>query len=338
MILSGGSGTRLWPVSTPDVPKQFAPLFSGLTLFERTLIRLASMPEAAPPLVIAGSGHLDLVGEAAERVGVPPELMIVEPDGRNTAPAAVAAALASSSDDVLVILPSDHLIGDEEAFRVVVRQAAEIAARGHIVTLGVVPSRPETGYGYIERGDPVGPAYRVARFKEKPSSDEAEMLANDGRHLWNAGIFIVPAGLLVEETATLAPEILSGVRSSLTEPDGDLLRLGEEFTDIEKISLDHAVMEKTQAALVIPIDVGWDDVGSFDALWAVSDKDEMGNAIEGDVVLGDVSGSLILASSRRVAVVGLEDVVVVETPEAVLVLPRRRSQDVKGLAEHGGFP
>lgn len=263
-------------------------------------------------------------------------MIIVEPDGRNTAPAAMAAALASSPDDVLVILPSDHLIADEEAFRTRVRQAAEIAARGNILTFGVLPSRAETGYGYIERGEPVDSAYRVSRFKEKPSPDEAVILANDGRHLWNSGIFVVPAGLLIEEAARLAPEILTGVRSSLTEPDGDLLRLGEDFAGVEKISLDHAVMEKTRAALVIPIDVGWDDVGSFQALWAVSDKDEHDNAISGDVLASDVSGSLILAGSRRVAVVGLEDVVVVETPEAVLVLPRSRSQDVKGLIDDEG--
>lgn len=291
------------------------------------------MSEASAPLVVSGSGHLELVRRASANAGVRPALMIIEPDGRNTAPAAIAAALTCSSDEVLVILPSDHLIADEEAFRERVGRAAEIASRGHILTFGVIPSRAETGYGYIEQGEPLDGGYRVSRFKEKPNAEEAEALWRDGKHLWNSGIFVVPAGLLIEEAARHAPEILTGVRSAIGEPEDDTLLLGRSFAGVEKISLDHAIMEKTSAALVIPIDVGWDDVGSFQALWAVSAKDEENNAISGDVVTSDVSASLIMAGSRRVAVVGLDDLVVVETPDAVLVIPRDRSQEVRELIE-----
>lgn len=333
VILSGGSGTRLWPVSTPELPKQFAPLISGRSLFEQTLARFAPMSETSSPLLVSGSGHLELVRRAAANAGVRPGLIIIEPEGRNTAPAAIAAALSCSPDEVLVILPSDHLIADEETFRERVRQAADVASRGHILTFGVVPSRAETGYGYIEQGARVDGGYRVSRFKEKPNEEEAAVLWRDGKHLWNSGIFVVPAGLLIEEATRHAPDILDGVRSAIGDPEDDTLRLGESFVEVEKISLDHAIMEKTSAALVIPIDVGWDDVGSFQALWAVSARDEDDNAISGDVVTADVSGSLILAGSRRVAVVGVEDLVVVETPEAVLVLPRDRSQEVKKLIE-----
>ena len=303
-------------------------------MFEETLVRLSPMPGALPPLVVTGAAHLGLVREAAAKAGVDPELMIVEPDGRNTAPAAIAAALWSSPEEVLVILPSDHLIGDYEVFRSRVAHAAEVAASGYIVTFGVIPDRPETGYGYIEQGDPVNGGFQVRRFKEKPEADEARALSTDGRHLWNSGIFVVPAGLLIEEAARHVPEVLAGVETAFTEPSQGTLSLGKSFAEVEKISLDHAIMEKTTRALVVPIDVGWDDVGSFQALWALSDKDGQENAVSGDVLISDVSGSLIIAGSRRVAVAGVDDLVVIETPDAVLVLPRDRSQDVKTLIEN----
>ncbi len=323
-------------MSTTELPKQFVPMFSGRSLFERTLTRLTQLPEASAPLIVTGSSHLHLVVRASDAAGVRPHLMIVEPDGRNTAPAAIAAALTCQSDEILAILPSDHLIDDREGFRAAVRQAADLAAEGHIVTFGVVPNRPETGYGYIERGESVGVGYQVASFKEKPPVEAAETLSSDGRHLWNSGIFVVPAGFLIDEVARLAPDVLEGVRAALGEPKEATLELDDSFAEVEMVSIDHAVMEKTSSALVIPIDLGWDDLGSFQALWALSDKDENGNAITGDVITNEVTGSLIIARSRRVAVSGLVDVVIVETPEGVLVLPRARSQDVKKLIEDAG--
>lgn len=336
VVLSGGSGTRLWPVSTPNLPKQFASLIGGSSLFERTIQRLAPLPETAAPIVITGAGHVELVRATAARAKIDPGLIIVEPMGRNTAPAAMAAALVSDPDDVLVILPSDHLIGDEEGFREAVTRAVEVAAAGHIVTFGIVPRSAETGYGYIEKGPGLDGAFEVERFKEKPELEEAERLYSDGKHLWNSGIFVVTAQLLVDEAARHAPEILEGVKRAMSGPHDDILELREEFGSVEKISFDHAVMEKTSTAAVVPLEVGWDDVGSFDALWAVSDQDEHGNVVSGDVVALDVAGSLVLATSRHVAVAGMDDVVVVETPEAVLVLPRSRSQEVKHLIEDAG--
>ena len=338
MILSGGSGTRLWPVSTPNLPKQFASLIGGRSLFERTIRRLDPIAESTAPIVITGEGHIDLVRATAVSAEVAPGLIIVEPTGRNTAPAAIAAALVSDPGDVLVMLPSDHLIADEDGFREAVSRAVVVAASGHIVTFGIVPTSPETGYGYIEKGASLDGAFQVERFKEKPELDEAERIYNDGSHLWNSGIFVVPAQVLLDEAASLAPDILEGVRRALSPPRGDVVRLAGSFAEVEKISFDHAVMEKTTRAAVVPLDVGWDDVGSFDALWAVSDQDEQGNVVFGDAVTLDVSGSLVLSTSRRVAVAGMDDVVVVETPEAVLVLPRNRSQEVKRLVEDDGTP
>jgi mannose-1-phosphate guanylyltransferase/mannose-6-phosphate isomerase len=336
VILSGGSGTRLWPVSTPNLPKQFASLIDGRSLFERTIRRLDPLREGGAPIVITGEAHIDLVRSTAARAKVAPALIIVEPAGRNTAPAAVAAALVSDPDDVLVILPSDHLIPDEDGFRDSVATAVVVASAGHIVTFGIVPTSPETGYGYIEKGESIDGGFQVARFKEKPDIEEAERIYSDGSHLWNSGIFVVTAQVLLDETARYAPDLLEGVRGSVSDPLGDVLELDDSFADVEKISFDHAVMEKTTKAAVVPLEVGWDDVGSFDALWAVSDQDEEGNVVSGDAVTLDVTGSLILATSRRVAVAGLDDVVVVETPEAVLVLPRSRSQEVRRLVEDDG--
>ena len=336
VILSGGSGTRLWPVSTPNLPKQFAPLIGGRSLFERSLGRLDALPETAAPIVVAGAEHVDLVRAAATRAKVAPGLIIVEPAGRNTAPAAIAAGLVSDPEEILVILPSDHLIADEEGFLGAVSTAVEVASAGRIVTFGVVPTSPETGYGYIERGASIDGAFEVERFKEKPDRDEAERLYDDGRHLWNSGIFVTEAKVLLAEAAQHAPDILTGVKGALSGPPGDVLELGESFASLTKISLDHAIMEKTSVAAVVPLEVGWDDVGSFDALWAVSDQDEQGNVFSGDTITVDVSGSLVLATSRRVAVAGMEDVVVVETPDAVLVLPRSRSQEVRSLVEDDG--
>lgn len=333
MILSGGSGTRLWPVSTPNLPKQFASLIDGRSLFERTIRRLDPLPDCAAPIVITGEGHIDLVRATAAIANVAPGLIIVEPAGRNTAPAAMAAALVSDPEDVLVILPSDHLIADEDGFRDAVSRAVVVASSGHIVTFGIVPTSPETGYGYIEKGPSVDGAFQVERFKEKPELEEAERIYNDGCHVWNSGIFVATAQVLLGEAARHAPRVLEGVKEALSAPRDDVLRLSDSFAGVEKISFDHAVMEKTTSAAVMPLEVGWDDVGSFDALWAVSDQDENGNVVSGDAVTLDVTGSLVLATSRRVAVAGMDDVVVVETPEAVLVLPRSRSQEVKRLVE-----
>lgn len=333
MILSGGAGTRLWPLSTPGFPKQFATLTGEDSLFTQALHRLAGRPGVSPPIVVTGSAHAELVKVFAAESGVDIHLVLVEPAGRNTAPASLAAALSSDPDDVLVILPSDHLIRDQGAFADAVIRSVEYAAEGSVVTFGVVPSRAETGYGYIELGEPLPGAFRVRRFKEKPDQEEAERLTSGGNHVWNSGMFVVSAAGLLMEASRHCPVILAGVTAAMRAPVDGIVELGAEFLNVERISLDHAIMEKTENAIVMPIDVGWDDVGSFEALWSIAEKDGRGNVTSGDTVLIDVEGSLVKATSRTVAVAGVSDVVVVETPDVVLVVPRNQSQMVRDLAE-----
>lgn len=333
MILSGGAGTRLWPLSTPGFPKQFATLTGEDSLFTQALHRLAGRPGVSPPIVVTGSAHAELVKVFAAESGVDIHLVLVEPAGRNTAPASLAAALSSDPDDVLVILPSDHLIRDQGAFADAVIRSVEYAAEGSVVTFGVVPSRAETGYGYIELGEPLPGAYKVRRFKEKPDQEEAERLTSGGNHVWNSGMFVVSAAGLLMEASRHCPVILAGVTAAMRAPVDGIVELGAEFLNVERISLDHAIMEKTENAVVMPIDVGWDDVGSFEALWSIAEKDGRGNVTSGDTVLIDVEGSLVKATSRTVAVAGVSDVVVVETPDVVLVVPRNQSQMVRDLAE-----
>jgi mannose-1-phosphate guanylyltransferase/mannose-6-phosphate isomerase len=339
VVLSGGSGTRLWPLSTPERPKQFVPLFDGRSLFELTLSRLQGISNAGSPLVVTGRAHVSLVSDALKASGVDSSRVLVEPTGRNTAPAALAAALLAKPDDILAIVPSDHLVTDVAAFRDAVGIAADHAGGGRIVTFGIRPSRAETGYGYIEIGDSHGSAaHSVARFKEKPDTTEAETLASDGRHVWNSGMFVARADQLLAEAGTHCPEILAGVTNALPEIKGDgggieIHELGEAFQDVESISIDYAIMERTDNAIVIPIDVGWDDVGSYRSLLTALTRDSNGNHVEGEVTIADVSGSFVKASSRAVAVAGLNDVVVVETPDAVLVVPLDRSQYVRELSE-----
>ncbi len=331
VVLSGGSGTRLWPLSTAEMPKQFVPLIGGRSLFDLTLDRLAAIDAVGPPVVVTGSVHLPHVMESlAAASGA---RVLVEPIGRNTAPAVIASALLADSDEVLLIVPSDQLITDADGFARAVALAAVAAEEGGIVTFGITPDRPETGSGYIERGEPAGNgAFEVIRFKEKPGPEEAVALAGDGRHLWNSGMFVATSQGLLEEARIHCPDIVDAVTASLDVAVDRVVELGAEFSEARAISLDYAIMEKTDRALVFPLDVGWDDVGSYRSLLDALVLDEAGNHIEGDVTLLDVTGSLIKARSRRVAVAGLKDVVVVETPDAVLVIPLDRSQDVRGLA------
>lgn len=334
MILSGGSGTRLWPLSTPGRPKQFADLVpGGASMFHATLTRLSGLPGLGVPIVVTGADHLGLVESAltdAEMVG---SVVIVEPVGRNTAPAVAAAVTVADPDDVLVILPSDHLIADLDRFRGHVGEAVGHARAGAIVTFGVVPTRPDTGYGYLEVGDAQDGAHRLAGFKEKPGPEEAQALVADGHHLWNSGMFVAQAGHLEEEMSRTSPEVLIGVRDAVGPAEGEVIRLGPGFARVEAISFDHAVMERTDRGIVIPIDVGWDDLGSYLALFGHAVKDRRGNAVSGRVVLDDVDDSLVMATWRVVAVAGLSSVVVVETPEAVLVVPLDRAQMVRDLVE-----
>lgn len=329
VILSGGSGTRLWPLSTRDVPKQFAPIFEGRSLFELTLSRLDDIADVGSPLVVTGADHVDLVQRSLRDSGIANGLVIVEPTGRNTAPAALAAALLAGPEDVLVILPSDHLVSDVAGFRSAVAVAANHALAGPIVTFGIHPSRPETGFGYIEMGSPAGErAFEVTRFKEKPGLEEAERMVSDGGHVWNSGMFVATASRLLAEAEQHCQAVLRGVEAALPVATADTIELGPSFAEVDAVSIDHAIMEKTERALVVPIDLGWDDVGSYASLLHVLERDENDNHVAGAVTLRDVEGSFISAQSRKVVVAGLSDVVVVETADAVLVVPLDRSQEV----------
>lgn len=329
VVLSGGSGTRLWPISTSQLPKQFVPLIDGHSLFALTTARLDGLGGVVDPIIVTGSRHVGLVEDALADWRA--HQVIVEPIGRNTAPAAIAAGLAADPDDILVILPSDHIVTDLAAFHGAVEAAADAASHGAIVTFGVEPTRPETGYGYIEVGEERGGAFVVTRFKEKPTIEEAGRLAGDGRHFWNSGMFVVEAGKLLASAGALCPELLDGVRRAMPDTPGRRLDLGDSFAGLEAISFDYAIMEKTPDAVVIPLHAGWSDIGSFRSLLEVTPRDGHGNHAEGDVLVRDVHGSYVKATSRKVVVVGLEEVAVVETPDAVLVLPLDRSQDVRQI-------
>lgn len=330
VILSGGAGTRLWPLSTESNPKQFLDLVGG-SLFEATLTRLHGLPDLAPALVLAGAQHVDAVDLAVTAIGAEIESVVVEPQGRNTAPAIIAAALLADPDDVLVVLPADHLIDKRNEFVAKVGTAVSVAREGALVLFGVLPTRPETGYGYIETGSAVGAALEVVAFIEKPDPERAEQILTDRHHLWNSGMFVFTARAILEESASLCPDLLAGVNATVPAHRGPRIELGPGFSEVEAVSIDHAVMEHTDRAVVVPIDVGWSDVGSWQSVWESSPHDSSDNVLVGDVAVIDVAGSYIHATSRLVAVAGMEDLVVVETEDAVLVLPRGNSQLVREI-------
>ncbi|OBS09969.1 mannose-1-phosphate guanylyltransferase/mannose-6-phosphate isomerase [Acidihalobacter prosperus] len=338
VILSGGSGTRLWPLSRHAYPKQFIPLVGELSLFQTTLRRLAGLPGVAAPCVVGNDEQRFMVAEQLRALGVDGRILL-EPIGRNTAPAIAAAALDIAVADpqaLMLVLPADHLINDVQAFHAAVAAATAAARDGALVTFGVVPTRAETGYGYIEAGDVLGegPARRVARFVEKPALDVAEAYVAGGRHWWNSGMFLFTAERYLQVLETHAPAILEAARRAhaLAREDLDFLRLdAEAFAASPSDSIDYAVMEPTDDAVVVPLDAGWSDVGSWQALWEVGAKDETGNRLEGDVIALDCRDSYVHAEHRLVAVLGLSDVVVAETADAVLVSARDRVQEVKSV-------
>ncbi len=341
IILSGGSGSRLWPLSRQAHPKQFQAVAGQDTLLQATVRRLPTDLDFAPPVVVCNEEHRFLVSEQLADIGVTPADILLEPVGRNTAPAIAVATLtiARETPDALVAsFASDHAIADDVGFRRSVRQAGDITARhDRIVTLGAPVTSAHTGYGYIERGETLaGDAhgYAVESFVEKPDEATAQAYWQGGRHDWNASIFVFRAGVLVAEFERQAPEVLAAARAALDGAEADLhfLRLDSEaFAAAPSISLDHAIMERTRNAAVVPLDSGWGDLGTWDELWHPGlDHD---NVCEGDVVALDVEGSYIRAESRLVAVQGVRDLVVVETPDAVLVTRRGGGQDIRALVD-----
>jgi mannose-1-phosphate guanylyltransferase/mannose-6-phosphate isomerase len=341
VILSGGSGTRLWPVSRESFPKQLWPLISDHTLLQETALR-ARGKCFAPPVVVCDQEHRFLIAEQLRAAGIPSPRILLEPVGRNSAPAiAAAASLVAETDPdaVLWLLAADHVIADTAALHHSLAIAAAAARAGRVVTFGMRPTAPETGYGYIAVGaalDDAPGAYSVAQFVEKPDAAEAARLATDGKHLWNSGMFVFSARTLLEELATHAPDVLPPVRRAVAErsTDLDFIRLGvEAFTACPAISLDYAVAERTSRAAVVPADIGWSDVGSWNALWELGRKDEQGNVAVGDVLLEAARNCYVRSDGMVAAVVGLEDAVVVVTEDAVLAIHRDHAQDVKKVVD-----
>jgi mannose-1-phosphate guanylyltransferase / mannose-6-phosphate isomerase len=337
VILSGGAGTRLWPLSRELYPKQLLPLVGRHTMLQDTVRRLVGL-SAEPPMVVANEAHRFLVAEQLREINCTPRAIVLEPRGRNTAPAialaAHAALAADEGDSLLLVLPADHVIRDVGAFHAAVELATAAARAGALATFGIVPSAPETGYGYIRRGVSDGGAYRIAEFVEKPDAERAQAYLDSGEYYWNSGMFMFRARRYLEELEKFAPDIASVCRSSFARATRDL-----DFTRIDagmfescrSESIDYAVMEKTADAVVIPLAAGWSDVGSWSSLHAACDHDQQGNTLQGDVIVEDTSGCYIYSESRLVATVGLSDHVVVETKDAVLVAPKDRVQDVKKL-------
>ncbi|HAI94598.1 MAG TPA: mannose-1-phosphate guanylyltransferase/mannose-6-phosphate isomerase [Xanthomonadaceae bacterium] len=335
VILSGGSGTRLWPLSREAYPKQFIPLYGSDTMLQATWKRVTDIV-ALPPIIVANQEHRFVAAEQLQQAGAKPDTILLEPIGRNTAPAIAIAALhamAGGKDPLLLVLPSDHVIRDVPAFHAAIASAADFAEAGKLATFGIVPSRPETGYGYIKAVPGDGPR-AIECFIEKPDAAAAGRYVASGEYYWNSGMFLFKASRYLAELERLQPAMLAACRESLDKAghDMDFIRLDRDaFAASPADSIDYAVMEKTTAGVVIPLDAGWSDVGSWSALWEISEHDEDGNAHHGDVISLDCHNTYAYGSRRLVAMLGLDDIVVVETDDAVLVGHRDHMQQVKDI-------
>ncbi|MGN6237753.1 mannose-1-phosphate guanylyltransferase/mannose-6-phosphate isomerase [Dyella sp.] len=341
LILSGGSGTRLWPVSRRNLPKQFLALAGRETLFQQTVARTLHLPGVQAAIVVASEDHRFLAAEQLLQSGVNGAAILLEPCARNTAPAIALGAmhaLARDPEAMLLVLPADHLIGDGEQFVDAVTRALPVAQAGWLVTFGIRPDRPETGFGYIRRAEalPEG-GFRVERFVEKPDAATAEGYVADGGYDWNSGMFLFKAARYLEELGKHAPQMLAAVRAAYASvcSDLDFVRIdGELFAAVPDDSIDYAVMEKTQRAAVLPVSCGWSDIGSWSALWMAGERDGDGNLREGDTLTVDTHNSLLRSHERHlIATVGVDDLIVVTTPDATLVAHRDAAQDVKKIVD-----
>lgn len=334
VILSGGSGSRLWPLSRELYPKQFLPLAGSSTMLQQTIQRLGGLDGLSEPLIVCNEEHRFLVAEQLRQIGVTPAAILLEPMGRNTAPAiAVAAlqALSAGTDPLLLVLPADHAISDVVALQRAILSAASGAAAGQLVTFGIVPTAPETGYGYI-RAQGEDTLLAVQAFVEKPDEQTAAAYLASGDYFWNSGMFLFRASRYLQELQRFAPDILTVCTAALAAGcrDSDFFRLDAAiFSTCRSESIDYAIMENTESAVVIPLAAGWNDLGSWSSLWDVSTKDATANAVFGDVMVIDSHNSYLYAESRYLAAIGVDDLIVVETADAVLVAKRNQAQMVK---------
>ena len=341
VILCGGSGSRLWPLSRELLPKQFIRLTNDRSLLQNTLLRLGSAGAQARPMLVCNEAHRYIAAEQALELGMKDVEVILEPHARNTAPAIAAAtlrAMRDGEDPVMLIMPSDHVLEDGEVLAEAFAQAYQAARNGALVTFGIRPTSPLSGYGYIqaEEAPELAPARRVRRFVEKPSPEVAQRFIDEGNYYWNSGMFAFQASVFIGELERLAPRILEQVRAAVDAGTGEtaLFHLdGAAFEACPSDSMDYAIMERTDSAVVIPLAASWSDVGAWDAVWGIASKTADGNSMSGDVMVEDSRNCLIHSTSRLVASVGLDDIVVIETADAVLVAHKSRSQDVKRLVE-----
>ena len=339
IILSGGAGTRLWPLSWGDHPKQFLPLISDKTMIQETLLRLDGL-ETGNPIISCGEGHRFLVAQQIGEITNKKPVILLEPMAKNTAPAIAAACCAAMKQDkdaVVVVLPSDHVIADVKAFQNAVKVAAVNAEKGYLVTFGIVPTFPSTGYGYVKAaGSETDGAYTLEKFVEKPCLEKAQEYLASGEYAWNSGMFVFKASSFLEELKTHNPEManLSIEAFEKAGVETDFIRLDKDsFGKIKGDSIDYAVMEKTTKGKVVKLNAGWNDVGSWSALYDISRKDENQNVVKGDVITLDTTSSYIRGGKRTIATIGLDDVVIVDSDDALLVAAKGKIQDVKKIAE-----
>lgn len=341
VILSGGVGSRLWPTSRALYPKQLLPLVSERAMLLETALRVTGEDRFADPIIVSNDEHRFIIAQQMRDAGIAPLAHILEPEGRNTAPAAAAAAAfvqAHDPEGILLVLPADHHIADIDAFRTAVSRGAALAEAGKLVTFGILPSGPETGYGYVKRGDALegGDAFAVERFVEKPDLETARSYLAEGGYDWNAGIFMFRADAILAEMKIHCPEIAACATEAVMKGarDLDFLRLDPQaFAACPSDSIDYAVMEHVSSAVVVPVDMGWSDIGSWSALWEIGTKDEQGNVLAGDILAEDTRNCFVRAEAGLVATVGLENLIIVETGDALLVAARDRVQDVKKVVE-----
>lgn len=345
VIMAGGTGSRLWPMSRELYPKQFLQLKGENTMLQETVLRLNGL-EFNEPLVICNEQHRFLVAEQLREINQLSNNIILEPVGRNTAPAialAAFSAIARGEDPILLVLAADHIIENKGAFHASIRQAVTLAEEDNLVTFGIVPQSPETGYGYIKRGELLSPTskigYRVDRFVEKPDLLTAQEYLSSGQYYWNSGMFMFKASKYLSELSHFRPDIYAAcensMRSSFLDNDQDFIRIDKKyFNQCPEESVDYAVMEKTQSAVVVPLDASWNDVGSWSALWDVNDKNEQDNVLIGDVFVHNTTGCYINTDERFIATVGVEGLVIVSTKDAVMVIDKNKVQDVKRIVEY----
>lgn len=360
VILAGGSGTRLWPLSRALYPKQLLSLVGEHTMLQNTLLRLKNFEGIGDPIVLCNHEHRFMVAEQLRSIHVKPASIVLEPMGRNTAPAVTVAALTAmerESDSILLVLPADHNIDDVSQFHKALQTGEYYARQNYLITFGILPGAPETGYGYIRKGAPVKhpvagmkekaghenlndkdaaplEAFKIDKFVEKPDRATAEQYLDSGKYCWNSGMFMFKAGCVLDELNAYTPSIVKACENAFQQgkEDLDFFRLdADSFEVCPQDSIDYAVMEKTEKGVMVPFEAGWNDLGSWDALWQVGEKDANGNVCHGDILMHDVRSSYLYAHSRMIAAVGLENHIVVETSDAVLISPRNRVQDVKHL-------